>query len=109
MYYTLHTARQKDRVGILRVLTVLASCKNDRAYEDPFLHSLVCAQTLIHILGFKFFLAKVKTLNLREYSVRGHFKNVSAVSDFCHLPCSILYLIHNTHCYEFFHFFRLLF
>lgn len=41
MYYTLHTARQKDRVGILRVLAVLASCKNDRAYEDPFLHSLV--------------------------------------------------------------------
>lgn len=41
MYYTLHTARQKDRVGILRVLTVLASCKNDRAYEDPFLHSLI--------------------------------------------------------------------
>ncbi|XP_031623093.1 negative elongation factor B [Contarinia nasturtii] len=41
MYYTLHTARQKDRVGILRVLAVLASCKNDRAYEDPFLHSLI--------------------------------------------------------------------
>lgn len=41
MYYTLHTARQKDRVGILRVLTVLASCRDDRAYEDPFLHSLV--------------------------------------------------------------------
>lgn len=41
MYYTLHTARQKDRVGILRILAVLASCQNDRAYEDPFLHSLV--------------------------------------------------------------------
>ncbi|XP_055308171.1 negative elongation factor B [Sitodiplosis mosellana] len=41
MYYTLHTARQKDRVGILRILAVLASCKNDRAYEDPFLHSLI--------------------------------------------------------------------
>lgn len=41
MYYTLHTARQKDRVGILRVLAILASCKDDRAYEDPFLHSLV--------------------------------------------------------------------
>lgn len=41
MYYTLHTARQKDRVGILRVLAILASCKDDRSYEDPFLHSLV--------------------------------------------------------------------
>uniref|UniRef100_U5EZ47 Putative negative elongation factor b n=1 Tax=Corethrella appendiculata TaxID=1370023 RepID=U5EZ47_9DIPT len=41
MYYTLHTARQKDRIGILRILAVLASCKDDRAYEDPFLHSLI--------------------------------------------------------------------
>ncbi|XP_059617320.1 negative elongation factor B [Phlebotomus argentipes] len=41
MYYTLHTARQKDRVGILRVLAILACCKDDRAYEDPFLHSLI--------------------------------------------------------------------
>lgn len=41
MYYTLHTARQKDRVGILRVLAILTSCKDERAYEDPFLHSLV--------------------------------------------------------------------
>lgn len=41
MYYTLHTARHKDRIGILRVLAILASCKDDRAYEDPFLHSLV--------------------------------------------------------------------
>lgn len=41
MYYTLHVARQKDRVGILRILTILSSCKDDRAYEDPFLHSLI--------------------------------------------------------------------
>ncbi|XP_055600900.1 negative elongation factor B [Uranotaenia lowii] len=41
MYYTLHTARQKDRVGILRVMAILSSCKDDRAYEDPFLHSLI--------------------------------------------------------------------
>jgi len=41
MYYTLHTARQKDRVGLMRVLGTLANCKNDRAFEDPFLHSLV--------------------------------------------------------------------
>lgn len=47
MYYTLHTARQKDRVGILRVLAILASCKDDRAYEDPFLHSLVCIATYL--------------------------------------------------------------
>ncbi|EFA00606.1 negative elongation factor B [Tribolium castaneum] len=41
MYYTLNVARLKDRVGLLRVLTVLANCKDDRAFEDPFLHSLV--------------------------------------------------------------------
>lgn len=44
MYYALHAsregARQKDRVGILRVLPILASCSDDRAYENPFLHSL---------------------------------------------------------------------
>jgi negative elongation factor B len=41
MYYTQFCARQKDRIGILRVLAILASCKDDRAYEDPFLHSLI--------------------------------------------------------------------
>ncbi|KAJ8957082.1 hypothetical protein NQ318_007295 [Aromia moschata] len=46
MYYTLHVARMKDRVGLLRILTVLANCKDDRAFEDPFLHSFVCL--LIH-------------------------------------------------------------
>lgn len=47
MYYTLHVARHKDRVGLLRILTVLANCKEERAFEDPFLHSLVAA--LIHV------------------------------------------------------------
>ncbi|RZC33458.1 negative elongation factor B [Asbolus verrucosus] len=46
MYYTLNVARLKDRVGLLRILTVLANCKDDRAFEDPFLHSLV--SFLIH-------------------------------------------------------------
>ncbi|CAO1395031.1 unnamed protein product [Diamesa tonsa] len=41
MYYTLHVAKNKDRVGLLRILTILSSCKEERAYEDPFLHSLV--------------------------------------------------------------------
>ncbi|XP_017780836.1 PREDICTED: negative elongation factor B [Nicrophorus vespilloides] len=47
MYYTLHVTRHKDRSGLLRVLTVLGNCKDDRAYEDPFLHSLVAL--LMHI------------------------------------------------------------
>lgn len=42
MYYTLHVARHKDRIGLLRILTILGNCKDDRAFEDPFLHSLVC-------------------------------------------------------------------
>ena len=41
MYYTLHTARQRDRVGTTRVMQILSSCKDDRSYEDPFLHSLI--------------------------------------------------------------------
>lgn len=41
MYYTLHVTRHRDRVGLLRILTVLAGCREDRAYEDPFLHALV--------------------------------------------------------------------
>ncbi|CAH0546823.1 unnamed protein product [Brassicogethes aeneus] len=48
MYYTLHVAKSKDRVGLLRILTVLANCKDDRAFEDPFLHSMVAL--LIHNL-----------------------------------------------------------
>jgi negative elongation factor B len=43
MYYALHVAKQKDRIGLLRILTVLSSCKEERAYEDTFLHSLIAA------------------------------------------------------------------
>ncbi|BES98717.1 unnamed protein product [Nesidiocoris tenuis] len=45
MYYTLHTAKQRDRVGLMRVLGILATC--DRAFDDPFLHFLV--SLLIHM------------------------------------------------------------
>lgn len=48
MYYTLHVARLKDRVAILRILSILSSCKDDRAYEDTFLHSLIAY--LIHMV-----------------------------------------------------------
>lgn len=47
MYYTVHTARLGDRIALMRVLGILASCENDRAYEDPFLHLLV--SYLIHM------------------------------------------------------------
>uniref|UniRef100_A0A1B6CU00 Negative elongation factor B n=3 Tax=Clastoptera arizonana TaxID=38151 RepID=A0A1B6CU00_9HEMI len=47
MYYTLHTAKHKDRVGLMRVLGTLANCDSDRAFEDPFLHFLV--SLLIHM------------------------------------------------------------
>ncbi|GFR07136.1 negative elongation factor B [Trichonephila clavata] len=42
MYYTLQNARQKDSHGLMRVLGTLALCENDRAFEDPFLNSLIC-------------------------------------------------------------------
>ncbi|CAG9564052.1 unnamed protein product [Danaus chrysippus] len=41
MYYTLHAAKSRDRIAILRILSILGSCKDGRAYEDPFLHALV--------------------------------------------------------------------
>lgn len=47
MYYTLHTAKHRDRVGLMRVLGALANCDSDRAFEDPFLHFLV--SLLIHM------------------------------------------------------------
>lgn len=47
MYYTLHVTKHKDRVGLLRILAVLANCRDDRAFEDPFLHSMVAL--LIHM------------------------------------------------------------
>lgn len=47
LYYSLAAARQKDRVGLLRVMTILTSCTEGRSYEDPFLHSMV--SLLIHM------------------------------------------------------------
>lgn len=41
MYYTLHAAKLRDRGALLRILTILGSCKDGRAYEDPFLHAFV--------------------------------------------------------------------
>lgn len=41
IYYTLHTAKMKDRVGLMRILGSLSNCDKNRAFEDPFLHSLV--------------------------------------------------------------------
>lgn len=41
IYYTLHTAKIKDRVGLMRILGSLSNCDKNRAFEDPFLHSLV--------------------------------------------------------------------
>jgi len=41
MYYTLHVAKAKDRLALMRILGSLANCDHDRAFEDPFLHFLV--------------------------------------------------------------------
>ncbi|XP_037558966.1 negative elongation factor B-like [Dermacentor silvarum] len=41
LYYTFHTARQRDRTGVMRVLGTLAGAEGQRAYQDPFLHTLV--------------------------------------------------------------------
>lgn len=41
MYYTLSSARHKDRIGLLRILAILVNCQHDRCFEDSFLHTLV--------------------------------------------------------------------
>nr|CAG4643811.1 EOG090X0363 [Lepidurus arcticus] len=43
MYYTLQVTRSKDRVALTRILGTLATSDNERAFEDPFLHSLVAS------------------------------------------------------------------
>jgi len=41
MYYTLHLTKQKDKLGLMRVLGCLSTTYHGRSYDDPFLHSLV--------------------------------------------------------------------
>nr|CAG4640717.1 EOG090X0363 [Eulimnadia texana] len=41
MYYTLQVARNKDKTALTRVLGTLALGHEERAFEDPFLHTLV--------------------------------------------------------------------
>ena len=48
MYYALHVGGgggigkgRGDARGLMRVLTTLPNCQGQRAYEDPFLHTLV--------------------------------------------------------------------
>jgi len=45
MYYTVQVARQKDKQGLMRVLGCLSTSYRGRAFDDPFLHTLV-RQTL---------------------------------------------------------------
>ncbi|XP_044270020.1 negative elongation factor B [Tribolium madens] len=80
MYYTLNVARLKDRVGLLRVLTVLANCKDDRAFEDPFLHSLVIflihnpeefqAEDFCTVLFDEFFFAGLSRENVTRHLLK---------------------------------------
>ena len=48
MYYALHVGGlntqskpRGDARGLMRVLSTLPNCQGQRAYEDPFLHTLV--------------------------------------------------------------------
>lgn len=41
VFYVLHVAGQRDRVGLLRVLGTLAEAEGRRAYKDPPLYTLV--------------------------------------------------------------------
>ncbi|OXA60005.1 negative elongation factor B [Folsomia candida] len=41
MYYTLQLARQKDKVGLMRVLGCLSTSYRSHSYDDPYLHSLI--------------------------------------------------------------------
>ena len=41
MHYTLQTARNKDRTGLMRVLGILAPAVKGNPFEDAFMHGLV--------------------------------------------------------------------
>lgn len=43
MQYTLQTCRNKDRIGLMRVLGVLAQNIRNHPFEDAFMHSMVTA------------------------------------------------------------------
>ncbi|XP_065353208.1 negative elongation factor B [Cloeon dipterum] len=80
MYYTLHCARTKDRVGLMRVLGTLANCENDRAFEDPFLHSLIsllinnpdefAAEDFCTVLFDEFFFAGITRDNVSRHILK---------------------------------------
>ncbi|KAF4528434.1 hypothetical protein B566_EDAN013439 [Ephemera danica] len=80
MYYTLHCARHRDRVGLMRVLGTLANCENDRAFEDPFLHSLVAllipmaeeftAEDFCTVIFDEFFFAGIARENVMRHLLK---------------------------------------
>ncbi|KAI1295477.1 Negative elongation factor B [Halotydeus destructor] len=41
VYYTFQVARQRDKLGIMRVLGTLANSNENKALENPFMHKLV--------------------------------------------------------------------
>lgn len=63
MYYALHVGGgggsgvgrgRGDARGLMRVLATLPNCQAQRAFEDPFLHTLVTYLTyLLHLVIIK--------------------------------------------------------
>lgn len=45
MYYAFNLVKAKDKNGVMRVLGYLATTHRYRAYDDPFLHTLVRAKS----------------------------------------------------------------
>ncbi|XP_046400983.1 negative elongation factor B [Ischnura elegans] len=80
MYYTLHCAKQRDRVGLMRVLGTLANCESDRAFEDPFLHSLVsllinmmeefCTEDFCTVIFDEFFFTAIARENVIRHLLK---------------------------------------
>lgn len=66
MYYTLHSAKQRDRVGLMRVLGILANC--DRAFDDPFLHFLVSFHLLDYNITYIFTVLENLSFNTLNWS-----------------------------------------
>lgn len=80
MYYTLHSAKQKDRQGLMRVLGTLNNCEKDKAFEDPFLHNLVsllviledefAAEDFCTIIFDEFFMTNIMRENVSRHLIK---------------------------------------
>lgn len=76
MYHALHVGggggpgrSRGDARGLMRVLATLPNCQAQRAFEDPFLHTLVGSDNRLAFFSFRFHV-KYETFNREQVSMQ---------------------------------------